>query len=128
MWGKDKYIQNWGLKWTLSFCQSRKIWTILILFCIDAQKFKEAFEAARTFNQLLKDGKTEDLVYAEAIEDIEERVEDNPDENKTAGGEEGAGEDDEWACQADWVTRTDTRVSLWEHWLSLAYYEAHKYK
>lgn len=63
---------------------------------IDAQKFKEAFEAARTFNQLLKDGKTDELVYAETVEDIEEKVEDNPDENKTAGGEDGAGEDDEW--------------------------------
>ena len=62
---------------------------------IDAQKFKEAFEAARTFNQLVKDGKTEELVYAAAIEDIEEKVEDNPDENKTAGGDEAPGEDDE---------------------------------
>jgi hypothetical protein len=43
----------------------------------------------------VKDGKTEELVFAPAIEDVEEKVEDNPDENKTAGGDEAPGEDDE---------------------------------
>ena len=63
---------------------------------IDTQKFKEAFEAAKKFNQLLKDGKTEELVYAPVVEDIEELPDpaDDPDKNKTAD-EEGAGGDDE---------------------------------
>ena len=87
----------------------------MLTIFIDAQKFKEAFEAARTFNQLLKDGKTDELVYAETVEDIEEKVEDNPDENKTAGGEEGAGEDDEWSL-------------LFENVWTKRFIEAHKYK
>ena len=58
----------------------------------NAAKFKEAFEAAQKFNHLFKDGKTEELVYAPAIEDIEEQADpaDDPDKNKTAD-EEGAG-------------------------------------
>jgi hypothetical protein len=67
---------------------------------IDAQKFKEAFEAAKKFNVLLKEGKMEELVYAPAVEDVEEKPDpaDDPDQNKTAGGdEEGTtgGADDE---------------------------------
>lgn len=64
--------------------------------CIDAQKFKEAFEAAKRFNVLLKEGKEEELVYAPAIEDIEEHPADDADVNKTAGGDDdNAGGDDE---------------------------------
>jgi hypothetical protein len=43
----------------------------------------------------LKEGKTEELVYAPAIEDVEEKPDpaDDPDQNKTAGGDdEGADE------------------------------------
>lgn len=66
------------------------------LFIIDANKFKEAFEAAKKFNQLLKDGKTEELVYAPVVEDIEEVEVDDPEKNKTAGGDDdNAGGDDE---------------------------------
>lgn len=71
------------------------IYTVIF---IDAQKFKEAFEAAKKFNTLLKDGKEEELVYAPAIEDVEEKPDeaDDPDKNKTAGGDEegGAGDDE----------------------------------
>lgn len=62
--------------------------------CLDATKFKEAFEAARIYNQLLKDGKTEDLVEAAVVEDVEEKVEDDPDKNKTA--DEEGGDAEEW--------------------------------
>lgn len=70
--------------------------SLLIFVCIDAQKFKEAFEAAQKFNVLLKDGKEEELVYAPAIEDVEEVPADDVDVNKTAGGDDdNAGGDDE---------------------------------
>lgn len=71
---------------------------MLNVFIIDAQKFKEAFEAAKKFNMLLKDGKNDELEYAPAIEDVEEKPDpaDDPDQNKTAGDEDGtAGADDE---------------------------------
>ena len=55
---------------------------------IDATKFKEAFEAAKKFNGLVKEGKTEDLENAPVVEDKEEQVVDDPDKNKTAGEEE----------------------------------------
>lgn len=46
---------------------------------------------------LLKDGKEEELVYAPAIEDVEEVPADDVDVNKTAGGDDdNAGGDDEW--------------------------------
>eukprot|EP00347_Sterkiella_histriomuscorum_P019480 403341472 len=66
----------------------------------NALKFKEAFEAAQKYNVLLKEGKLEELVHAPAIEDVEEKPDpaDDPDQNKTAGGEEdgaNAGGDDE---------------------------------
>ena len=55
--------------------------------------FKKAFEDARTFNNLVREGKTEELVFAPAIEDKEEVVVDDPEKNKTAD-EDGAGKDD----------------------------------
>ena len=62
---------------------------------IDTQKFKEAFVAAQLFNKLVKDGKTEELVMAPVVEDKEEPADttDDPDVNKTAGGDK---EDDDW--------------------------------
>lgn len=64
---------------------------------IDATKFKEAFEAAKKFNLLVKDGKTEELVFAPAVEDVEEQPDpaDDPEQNKTAGGDDAAAGDDE---------------------------------
>ena len=72
--------------------------TYLINPFIDAQKFKEAFEAAKKFNVLLKEGKTDELVYAPVVEDIEEQPNpaDDVEVNKTAGGDDdNAGGDDE---------------------------------
>ena len=50
----------------------------------DAKDFKEKFNAARVFNATARDGKDEELVWAEVIEDIEEKEEDDIDTNKTA--------------------------------------------
>ncbi len=61
-----------------------------------AKQFKDAFEAGKLFNKLVKEGgKDEELVYAEVIEDHEEKVdpEDDPEHNKTADAE---GDKDEW--------------------------------
>jgi hypothetical protein len=58
--------------------------------------FKEAFEAAKKFNNLVREDKLDDLVYAEVVEDKEEKVEDDPEKNKTAGEdgkEEGEGDE-----------------------------------
>ena len=60
--------------------------------------FKEAFEAARTFNNLVREGKADsELTFAPAIEDVEEVVADDPDKNKTAdadgGQDDGEGEE-----------------------------------
>ena len=60
---------------------------------IDAELFKKAFEDAKLFNNQVREGKTEGLVYAPAIEDKEELVVDDPDKNKTAD-EEGKDEGD----------------------------------
>ena len=50
-----------------------------------ADTFKKEFEAAQTFNVDAKAGKPDaELVFAEAIEDIEEVVEDDIDTNRTA--------------------------------------------
>ncbi len=46
--------------------------------------FKEAFEAARKFNNLVREEKLDQLVYAVAIEDHEEVVQDDSDKNVTA--------------------------------------------
>jgi hypothetical protein len=62
--------------------------------CVDAQKFKEAFENAKKFNKLLKEGKTEELVMAPAVEDVEEVAEDDPDQNRPADQDaDGAGDE-----------------------------------
>lgn len=42
----------------------------------------------------MREGKLEELVYAPAIEDIEEKVEDDIDKNKTHGEDAGAGDDE----------------------------------
>ena len=53
-----------------------------------ANTFKASFEAAQTFNQDAKAGKDDaDLVFADEIEDIEEKLEDDIDVNKTADEE-----------------------------------------
>lgn len=52
----------------------------------DAETFKTSFEAAQTFNSKAKNG-DEDLVWADAIEDIEE-VTDDIETNRTAAGGE----------------------------------------
>ena len=58
--------------------------------------FKAAFEAARIFNQAVKEGKADsELVFAPTVEDPTELVEDDPDKNTTADADGGAddGED-----------------------------------
>ena len=64
---------------------------------VDAKLFKEAFDAAKLYNQLVKDGKTEDLVHAPVVEDKEDPIDptDDPDKNNTADAEGGA-DDKEW--------------------------------
>ena len=52
----------------------------------DAEQFKAKMEAAQEFNTKAKNG-DEDLVWAEAVEDVEEVV-DDIDTNKTAEGGE----------------------------------------
>ena len=52
----------------------------------EATLFKTKFEAAQTFNLLAKEGKDDELVWDETVEDIEEVVEDDIDTNKTAEG------------------------------------------
>ncbi len=66
------------------------------LFLTDITKFKEAFEAAQKFNLAVKENKTgDDLVFAPAIEDVEEVVTDDPDKNTTADPDAaGEGGDD----------------------------------
>ena len=54
-----------------------------------AKEFQEAFEAARLFNKLVNEDKTSELVFAPAIEDKEEVVEDDIEKNKTADAEGG---------------------------------------
>ena len=52
----------------------------------DANAFKTKFEAAQKFNLLAKEGKDDELVWDDAIEDVEEVAEDDIDTNKTAEG------------------------------------------
>ena len=56
---------------------------------IDAKLFKDAIDAAKKFNQLVKEEKFDDLVYAAVVEDLEEQADpdDDPDKNKTADAE-----------------------------------------
>ena len=46
-------------------------------------------DAAKKFNQLVKEEKFDDLVYAAVVEDLEEQADpdDDPDKNKTADAE-----------------------------------------
>lgn len=61
----------------------------------NTELFKKAFEAARLFNNQVRDGKPDsELVFAPAIEDQEEVVVDDPDKNKTADADGGDGEAD----------------------------------
>ena len=57
--------------------------------------FKEAFEAARKFNNLVREEKLDQLVYAVAIEDHEEVVQDDSDKNVTADQDGGKDEGDD---------------------------------
>ena len=50
----------------------------------DATAFKDKFNAARVFNAAARAGKDEELVWAETVEDIEEKEVDDIDTNKTA--------------------------------------------
>ena len=85
-----------ALLWTCNDCSEEPVLEKLAvrLQTVDnTTKFKEAFEAAKKFNQLVREEKTEELVYAPAIEDHEEVADpaDDPDKNKTADEE---GKDD----------------------------------
>lgn len=53
----------------------------------EAKLFKEKFEAAQAFNLAAKDGK--DLVWADAVEDIDEKEDDDIDTNKPAEADAG---------------------------------------
>ena len=77
----------------LQTTESKQISILIVL--TDANKFKEAFNAAKLYNQLVKDGKTEELVDAPVIEDVEEKVEDDANINKTADEDGAGGEADE---------------------------------
>lgn len=52
----------------------------------NATNFKTSFEAAKKFNQLVREEKLEELEYAPVVEDLEEKADpdDDPDQNKTA--------------------------------------------
>lgn len=52
----------------------------------NATNFKASFEAAKKFNQLVREEKLEELEYAPVVEDLEEKADpdDDPDQNKTA--------------------------------------------
>ncbi len=52
-------------------------------------QFKEAFEAAKLFNEKAKEEKDDELVWAPTVEDIDEPVVDDIDTNKTADAEGG---------------------------------------
>ena len=52
----------------------------------DAEQFKSKFEAAQVFNNKARDG-SDDLIWAETVEDVEEAV-DDIETNKTAEGGE----------------------------------------
>jgi len=60
--------------------------------------FKEAWEKAVKFNNLVREGKESELVYEPAIEDKEEIVQDDPEKNKSAdqdGGDADGGDGDD---------------------------------
>lgn len=58
--------------------------------------FKESFDAAKIFNQKVKEEKIEELVFAPVVEDHEEPVDptDDPDKNHTADADGAGGADD----------------------------------
>ena len=53
----------------------------------DSETFKNSFNAARVFNQAAKEGKDEELVWAELVEDVDEKEVDDIETNKTADAE-----------------------------------------
>lgn len=59
--------------------------------------FKESWEKAVKFNNLVREGKESELVWEPAIEDKEEVVQDDPEKNQTAdqdgGDHDGDGDD-----------------------------------
>ena len=57
-----------------------------------AKQFKTNFDAALLFNKLAKDGKTEELVWSETVEDLDEPIIDDIEVNRTA--DEGGDEED----------------------------------
>ena len=77
--------------WTCGDCSEKPEGEITKLAArfqnVDAAKdFHKQFEAAQTFNTDAKAGK-DDLIWAETVEDIEEKAEDDIDTNKTADAE-----------------------------------------
>ena len=62
----------------------------------NANLFKAAFEAAKKFNQLVREEKTEGLEFAPVVEDLEEKADDDdPDQNKTADADGEGDKNDE---------------------------------
>ena len=59
-----------------------------------AKEFRASFDAARLFNKLAKEVKTEELVWAATVEDLDEQVIDDIEINRTAGDEGDEGGDD----------------------------------
>ena len=57
--------------------------------------FKEAFEAAVKFNNMVREDKLDKLVFAPAIEDHEEVVADDPEKNTTADADGGKDDGDD---------------------------------
>ena len=52
-----------------------------------ANTFKKSFNDARVFNALARDGKDDELVWADLVEDTEEKEVDDIETNKTADQE-----------------------------------------
>ena len=61
----------------------------------NAALFKEAFEAAVKFNNMVREDKLDKLVFAPAIEDHEEVVADDPEKNTTADADGGKDDGDD---------------------------------
>ena len=58
----------------------------MVVFVKNAEHSTLEFEAAQAFNLLAKEGKDDELVWDDTVEDIDEVVEDDIDTNKTAEG------------------------------------------
>ena len=70
-----------------------------------AESFKKIFNDARVFNQKARAGEEEELVWAELVEDVEEKEVDDIETNKTADPE------------ADWDCKRCQHFSLEsKHW------------